>query len=170
MTHRLEGAEWIGQKGLWRLPMSQYGALSKVLPKIPGVRLEVEPLPTVAQALVQVNSSCHLCMLLMLCESGHSSQKDASTCPHRQGLGGCQTFGSVACSQHLLLSSYLCSFEHSIDCARQPAGKPHTSAGHACALQNCHAIMDGLLDDDMVFAFAITSSDLVGFVGLASIL
>ncbi|KAL0034775.1 hypothetical protein WJX77_006947 [Trebouxia sp. C0004] len=49
----LEGAEWISNKGLWRMPMSQYVPLMKALPAVPGVRLDVEPLPTVAQALVQ---------------------------------------------------------------------------------------------------------------------
>lgn len=54
MFHSLEGAEWISSKGLWRLPMSQYVPLMKALPAVPGVRLDVEPLPAVAQALVQV--------------------------------------------------------------------------------------------------------------------
>ena len=36
------------------MPMSHYGALMKALPAIPGVRLDIEPLPPVAQALVQV--------------------------------------------------------------------------------------------------------------------
>ncbi len=54
--YSLEGAEWVSNKGLWRMPMSQYGALMKTLPAVPGVRLDIEPLPTVAQALVQVHS------------------------------------------------------------------------------------------------------------------
>jgi hypothetical protein len=54
MFHSLEGVEWISNKGLWRMPMSQYAPLMKALPAVPGVRLDVEPLPTVAQALVQV--------------------------------------------------------------------------------------------------------------------
>ena len=54
MFHSLEGAEWISNKGLWRMPMSQYVPLMKILPAVPGVRLDVEPLPAVAQALVQV--------------------------------------------------------------------------------------------------------------------
>ncbi|KAL0028605.1 hypothetical protein WJX79_005056 [Trebouxia sp. C0005] len=49
----LEGAEWISNKGLWRMPMSQYVPLMKALSAVPGVRLDVEPLPAVAQALVQ---------------------------------------------------------------------------------------------------------------------
>ena len=36
------------------MPMSQYTALLKVLPAVPGVRLDVQPLPAVAQALVKV--------------------------------------------------------------------------------------------------------------------
>ncbi len=54
MFHSLEGAEWVSNKGLWRMPMSQYGPLMKALPAVPGVRLDIEPLPAVAQALVQV--------------------------------------------------------------------------------------------------------------------
>ena len=53
----LEGAEWIANKGLWRMPMYHYAALMKALPKVPGVRLDVEPLPPVAQALVQVSQT-----------------------------------------------------------------------------------------------------------------
>ena len=34
--------------------MAHYKALLKTLPAVPGVRVEVEPLPAVAQALVQV--------------------------------------------------------------------------------------------------------------------
>lgn len=56
----LEGAEWIANKGLWRMPMYHYAALMKALPKVPGVRLDVEPLPPVAQALVQVSQTCWL--------------------------------------------------------------------------------------------------------------
>ena len=56
LVNSLEGAEWISNKGLWRLPLSQYATLMKTLPAIPGVRLDVEPLPPTAHALVQVKS------------------------------------------------------------------------------------------------------------------
>ena len=61
-VYRLEGAEWISQKGVWRMPMTHYSALLKALPAVPGVRLDVQPLPAVAQALVKVWLSlyCHL--------------------------------------------------------------------------------------------------------------
>ena len=58
-VYRLEGAEWISQKGVWRMPMTHYSALLKALPAVPGVRLDVQPLPTVAQALVKVWQSLH---------------------------------------------------------------------------------------------------------------
>lgn len=75
LVYRLEGAEWITQKGVWRMPMSHYTALLKALPAVPGVRLDVQPLPPVAQALVKV--------CLLLC--GHSSATlDMST--QRQNL------------------------------------------------------------------------------------
>ena len=53
-VYRLEGAEWISQKGVWQMPMTHYSALLKALPAVPGVRLDVQPLPVVAQALVKV--------------------------------------------------------------------------------------------------------------------
>ena len=53
-VHRLEGAEWVSQKGVWRMPMTHYSALLKALPAVPGVHLDVQPLPVVAQALVKV--------------------------------------------------------------------------------------------------------------------
>lgn len=52
--YRLEGAEWVSQKGVWRMPMSHYSMLLKALPAVPGVRIDVQPLPTVAQALIKV--------------------------------------------------------------------------------------------------------------------
>lgn len=58
-VYRLEGAEWISQKGVWRMPMMHYSALLKALPAVPGVRLDVQPLPTIAQALVKVWQSLH---------------------------------------------------------------------------------------------------------------
>ena len=53
-VYRLEGAEWISQKGVWRMPMTHYSALLKALPAVPGVCLDVQPLPVVAQALLKV--------------------------------------------------------------------------------------------------------------------
>lgn len=52
--YRLEGAQWVSQKGVWRMPMSHYSTLLKALPAVPGVRIDVQALPTVAQALVKV--------------------------------------------------------------------------------------------------------------------
>ena len=56
-VYRLKGAEWISQKGVWRMPMLHYSALLKALPAVPGVHVDVQPLPTVAQALVKVRLS-----------------------------------------------------------------------------------------------------------------
>ena len=55
---RLRG-QWIGNKGIWRVPMTHYRALLDALASVPGVRLTVEPLPAVAHGLVQV--TVHIC-------------------------------------------------------------------------------------------------------------
>lgn len=44
-------------KGIWHVPMINYGALLHGLKSVPGVHMTVEPLPTAADLIVKVVSS-----------------------------------------------------------------------------------------------------------------
>ena len=66
-VRRLSG-EWIGNRGIWRVPMMHYNALLSALTAVPGVRMTVEPLPTAAHLVVKVAMHCRICGVAQHCQ------------------------------------------------------------------------------------------------------